>query len=261
MKQSTPNYGNWIPEKLLLRGWLVTFGLLLAAFGLWKFTSIPVLSAIILVLGIFMLLMCIYMQICHHAFSFQGKNVMGAIHKELLSHLSWNGIGHLLDIGCGSGALSIRCAKAFPTAQITGLDYWGKEWNYAKQQCEQNAAMESVNTITFLQGDAASLPFANDTFDAAVSNFVFHEVKTQPDKRQVVREALRIVKPGGCFVFHDLFEQKAIYGNIQEFITQLKKEGIREVHYIPHTEKLPCIPSYVKAPWLLSNMGILYGIK
>lgn len=53
--------------------------------------------------------------------------------------------------------------------------------------------------ITFQKGDAAQLPFADESFDAAVSNFVFHEVRTAKDKRDVVREALRVVKPGGAF--------------------------------------------------------------
>ena len=107
----------------------------------------------------------------------------------------------------------------------------------------------------------ASLPFEDGTFDAAVSNFVFHEVRTEPDKRNVVREALRVVKKGGVFAFHDLFEQRQIYGDMEEFIAALKAEGISEIQYIPHTEQLECIPGYVKAPWLLSELGMLYGVK
>ncbi len=58
---------------------------------------------------------------------------MGQIHKYLLTKLTWTGKGSLLDIGCGSGALTILCKKTYPEAEITGLDYWGKEWNYAKE--------------------------------------------------------------------------------------------------------------------------------
>ena len=167
--------------------------------------------------------MALYTQACRRAFSFTGGNVMGNIHRFLLSRLPWDGRGSLLDIGCGSGALAILCAKTWPSSQVTGIDYWGKEWNYAKAQCEENARIEQVPAVQFCQGDAAHLPFADGSFDAAVSNFVFHEVRTQPDKRQVVREALRVIKKGGSFAFHDLFEQKQLYGDMDEFLEILRQ--------------------------------------
>lgn len=124
---------------------------------------------------------------------------MGKIHEFLVNHLQWNGNGILLDIGCGAGAVTIRCAKKFPNAKLIGMDYWGKEWDYAKEQCESNTTIEGVSDRTYFEnGDAAKLSYADNTFDAAVSNFVFHEVKTQPDKQLVVREALRVVKKGGA---------------------------------------------------------------
>lgn len=66
-----------------------------------------------------------------------------------------------------------------------------------------------ASRIHFEKGDAAHLNYADETFDAAVSNFVFHEVHSARDKRDVVREALRVVKRGGAFSFQDLFAQKA----------------------------------------------------
>ncbi len=52
-----------------------------------------------------------------------------------------------------------------------------------------------ADRVTFQKGDAAKLDFADETFDAAVSNFVFHEgAFRKKDKRDVVREALRVVK-------------------------------------------------------------------
>lgn len=259
MKQ--PSYGNWIPQTLMCCLWGLTALFLILWIGAAFLLHMAVPAAAALILFFFFLAFSIYMQICRNAFSFTGGHVMQRIHEELLEHLAFDGNGTLLDIGCGSGALAILCAKTWQNARITGIDYWSREWNYAKEQCEENARIEQVTPITFLQGDAAALPFDDEAFDAAVSNFVFHEVRTQPDKRQVVREALRVVKKGGVFAFHDLFEQPAIYGDMDELIRQLKAEGITEIHYLPHTEKLDCIPWYVKAPWLLSGLGMLYGIK
>lgn len=113
----------------------------------------------------------------------------------------------------------------------------------------------------FQKGDAAHLAFPDETFEAAVSNFVFHEVRTQPDKREVVREALRVVKKGGCFAFQDLFEKESLYGDMTDFLSQLRQAGVQELHYIPHVERQGFIPRYVQAPWMLSDVGLLYGRK
>ena len=195
-------------------------------------------------------------------FDFRKGGLMGKVHQYLVDHLDWDGNGTLLDIGCGGGALTIRCARRFPRARITGTDYWGPEWSYAKEQCEQNARLEHVaDRLIFCKGDAAALEFPDGAFDAAVSNFVFHEVRTQPDKRKVVRESLRVVKKGGSFAFQDLFSQKKLYRDMEEFIAELKEEGIGEIHYIPFVERQGFIPGFVQAPWMLYGIGLIYGKK
>lgn len=88
------------------------------------------------------------------------------------------------------------------------------------------------------QGDAAHLDFADETFDAAVSNLVFHEVYKQPDKLALVREALRVVKPGGVFVFLDIFYSRKVYGDLALFLDQLKGDVA-----------------------ILGNVGLIYGKK
>lgn len=257
------NYGNWVPEKALymLFGAAVVLGAI--AVIVQVVLSKPVITAAAGVLCVLALIMAVYMLICHETFAFGKGNMMAGVHEHLVEHLDWNGEGRLLDIGCGAAALTVRCAKAFPKAQITAMDYWGAEWNYAKEQCEKNAQIEGVaDRTSFQKGDAAKLDFPDESFDAAVSNFVFHEVRTAKDKRDVVREALRIVKKGGVFSFQDMFSQKALYGDMEQFVRELKAEGISEVHYIGNLEKkLDFIPGFVTTPWMISGMGIIYGKK
>lgn len=257
------NYGNWVPEKALymLFGAAVVLGAI--AVIVQVVLSKPVITAAAGVLCVLALIMAVYMLICHETFAFGKGNMMAGVHEHLVEHLDWNGEGRLLDIGCGAAALTVRCAKAFPKAQITAMDYWGAEWNYAKEQCEKNAQIEGVaDRTSFQKGDAAKLDFPDESFDAAVSNFVFHEVRTAKDKRDVVREALRVVKKGGVFSFQDMFSQKALYGDMEQFVRELKAEGISEVHYIGNLEKkLDFIPGFVTTPWMISGMGIIYGKK
>lgn len=173
------NYGNWVPEKALymLFGAVIVLGVI--AVAVQVALSEMVIAIIVGVLCILTLVMAIYMLICHEAFAFGKGNMMAGVHEHLIKHLDWDGEGKLLDIGCGAAALTVHCAKAFPKAQITAMDHWGVEWNYAKEQCEKNAKIEGVaDHITFQKGDAAKLDFPDETFDAVVSNFVFHEVRT-----------------------------------------------------------------------------------
>ena len=257
------NYGNWVPEKMfpLLFGGAAVLAAAALGCGLGLHQSLP--AGVLGVLAVILLVYGLYMYRCHEEFAFGKGNMMAKVHEHLVQHLDWDGKGRLLDIGCGAGALTIRCAKTFPEAELTGMDYWGVEWNYAKEQCEQNARIEGVaDRIQFEKGDAAHLAYPDGSFDAAVSNFVFHEVRTAKDKRDVVREALRVVKKGGAFSFQDMFSQKALYGDMDAFVEQLKAEGISEVHFIGNLEqKLDFVPGYVRTPWMISGMGILYGRK
>ena len=259
MKEKKINYGNWVPERLLKLLWssTIVFAVLLVLnLIVWQKTVLTIIFALA---SAILLIYSILMQQMHHAFSFTGGGLMGKVHEYLLDKLNWNGTGKLVDIGCGSGALAIRCARKFPNSEITGIDYWGVIWDYAKQQCENNAELENIKNIEFKKDDAANISYGDETFDAAVSNFVFHEVRSVLNKRKLVKEALRVVKKGGAFAFHDLFESKALYGDMSQFVKELEAEGVKEIHYEPHTENLPFVPGYIKP--MFKNMGIIYGIK
>lgn len=254
-----PEYGNWVPSKLLFLLWVLTavMAVLLAANLIWWHKA--VLTVLFLIGFAVLLVYAILMQQLHHCFSFTGGKLMEKIHEYLLAKLTWDGNGTILDIGCGSGALIIRAAKKFPKAKAVGMDYWGATWDYAQKQCQENARLEGVSSVKFVKGDAAHMDFPDNSMDAAISNFVFHEVRSVSDKRALVREALRVVKPGGSFAFHDLFDSRRLYGSMDEFIQELRDAGISEIHYEPKTENLPFVPGYIKITF--RQLGLLYGKK
>lgn len=256
------DYGNWVSAFMMKTIIVLSsiFFILLVLSVL--FLKIQVISIILAIIFVVSLAFTIYMKICRNLLDFEKGGLMGKIHQDVVKHLEWDGEGELLDIGCGSGALSICCAKRFSNSKVTGIDYWGTEWSFAKEQCENNAMLEGVSSRTnFVKGDAANLDFESESFDAAISNFVFHEVRSAKDKRDVVREALRILKKGGSFCFQDLFSQKKLYGDMNEFCEELKQSGIEEIHYIANTENNEFIPSYIKLPWMIKNVGMIYGKK
>jgi SAM-dependent methyltransferase len=246
-----PDYGNWVSTMLIY---------VPAAVALFFFILIAI-SYFFIIPAVLFLSIFIYFTYAHYKFSKRGGDFQNKILDLVLNYLEWNGKGKIVDIGCGNGALAIKIAKIYPDARITGIDYWGGKWGFSKQTCERNAVIEGVaDRTSFQKADASALPFDDESFDAAVSNFVFHEVKDVQDKSDVVKEALRVVKKGGVFVFHDLFCDKGLYGEIDDLINTIQGWGIKEVNFMK-TNNLEFIPKALKLNFMLGSIGIIHGIK
>lgn len=259
-----PDYGNWVSFKRI-RQTFILFLIFAAAAALLSIPEKTVLLIVLEVLcgliAVFFLLMCWYFLRARNLFAPEGGDVQRKILSLVTDHISWNGKGKALDIGCGSGALAVMIAKKYSDAHVTGTDYWGGPWSYGKEQCEHNASLEGVaERMNFVQASASKLPFEDGSYDLAVSNLVFHEVSDTKDKRLLVKEALRIVSPGGCFVFQDLFNVEAIYGKVDDLLALMKQWGASEVHY-EDTSKSEFIPRALKLPFMVGTIGIIYGKK
>jgi SAM-dependent methyltransferase len=254
MKQPSaekPNYGNWVSTRFIYVPSVVSL----------IFMGLAIIFPFLVVVAALFLLMSLYFAYARYLFSPQGGNVQNRVRGSVLSNLDWNGAGQILDIGCGSGALTIELAKKYKGAQIIGVDYWGKQWGYSKKVCEKNAEIEGVvERVTFQKASAAALPFDDDSMDVVVSNLVFHEVGGVKDKKELIREALRVVKKGGKFVFQDLFLWKQIYGEPDELIETIRSWGIKEVELI-NTSNLAFIPAVLKLPFMLGTIGVIVGEK
>src|SRR5262249_49704927 len=98
----------------------------------------------------------------------------------------------LLETAAGTGIVTRALAQALPeTTTITATDLNQAMVDYA-------AAQTRAPNLTWGQADALALPFADGSFDAVVCQF---GVMFFPDKRAGFREALRVLRPGGHFLF------------------------------------------------------------
>jgi SAM-dependent methyltransferase len=222
------------------------------------------LSFLVPVLAIgaaFCLISLVYFLYAHYKFSPRGGNVQTRIRDLVLDHLDWDGDGTALDIGCGNAPLAINLALKYPQARVTGIDCWGSEWDYSQEACQRNARAAGVaDRTTFQKASAASLPFDDGLFDAAVSNFVFHEVKDASDKQYVIREALRVVRKGGKFAFQDLFLVKRFYGPVDDLLETIQSWGVEDVHFVD-TSDADFVSKPLKLPFMVGSTGIIYGTR
>jgi ubiquinone/menaquinone biosynthesis C-methylase UbiE len=102
-------------------------------------------------------------------------------------------------------------------------------WEYSKSVCERNAGIAGVSSrVSFKKASASALPFEDESINAAVSNLVFHEVKDAKDKRDVIKEALRVINKGGKFAFQDLFLEKRVYGEVDDLLETIRSWGIED---------------------------------
>lgn len=92
-----------------------------------------------------------------------------------------------IDIGCGNGAFTELLVERCAPAEIQGIDPSEGQLSFARSR-------HTAGLAQFQQGDATALPFADDSFDAAVMALVIFFV---PDPPKAVAEMRRVVKPGG----------------------------------------------------------------
>ena len=235
-----PDYKNWMPKGMVLSGFAATavFLILFIVFGLTGIVSgtlKTVLFIVFLAGTIIGLCVSVWMILLYRAFSYNGKRQMSRkIIEGIAEYVKLPEGGKGLDVGCGSGALAIACAKRNPTAAFIGIDRWGKEYaSFNKPLCENNAKAEGVSNINFKRGDATQLDFPDESFDAVVSNYVYHNIPG--DRQAYLLETLRILKKGGMFAIHDIFS-KAKYGDMQAFVKKLKDMGYADVRLIDTTD-------------------------
>jgi SAM-dependent methyltransferase len=214
-----PVYPTWIRSRRIVAFGLVAAGIVVLGAVVAMFW-LPGLA--ISALAIPFLYIAIVLTWTSHRLGPRGGDVQNRIHQLLID--SVGNEGRLLDVGCGSGQLLIRCAKSAPGGYV-GLDYWGDDWEYSRSQAERNAELEGVQGLRFLQGSASSLPFADGDFGRVVSCLTFHEVRDVADKTPSVAEALRTLKPGGRFAFVDLFDDPKLYNGRERVLSVIENSG------------------------------------
>ena len=143
-----------------------------------------------------------------------------------------------IDLCCGTCDWTISLANAVgPTGEVVGLDFSQNMLDVGAKKIKT----KHLDQITLVNGDAMSIPYEDNTFDYATIGFALRNV---PDYKQVIREMMRVVKPGGQVVSLEVSKppfgpyRKLFYFyfyNILPLVARMTVNKYEEYNWLPNS--------------------------
>jgi len=156
----------------------------------------------------------------------RGKLVVWAREVDALD---LTGAEHVLDLGCGRGAVLLTVARRLTTGEAIGLDLWrakdqsGNTMAATRRNADAEGLTDRIDLVT---GDMRALPFDDATFDLVVSSLALHNIPDTDDRSKAVSEAMRVLRPGGRMLLADALHADA-------YAATLRRSGAQEVAVRP----------------------------
>jgi arsenite methyltransferase len=116
----------------------------------------------------------------------------------------------VLDLGSGGGIdVLLSARRVGPTGKVYGLDMTDEMLALARE----NQRRAGATNVEFLRGEIEAIPLPDKSVDVVISNCV---INLSTDKDQVLREAFRVLKPGGRFAVSDVVVRGAVSPAIRQ---------------------------------------------
>jgi len=167
-----------------------------------------------------------------------------------------------LDVGCGYGINSSIFGRFFSNTFCLDINTKNLE------ECKKHNNLKATKNISFIRGDAQSLPFDDEIFDLVTA---FSLIEHVPNKELMISEMLRVLKPNGelllqfpnKYFFIDLHTGIPFFSLFPHFlrILILKKKGYKGEIGIPNLRKIKSELKDIKYPVKIVKIKINYPIE
>jgi len=173
---------------------------------------------------------------------------MQSAHEALLEELKPHQGMKVLDIGSGSGETVLAIAEKLGSkGKAVGIDFSPEGIKLARENAKKRG-LEGI--AEFHQANAVELPFPENSFDAVMSECVVCLIQ---DKQNALSEKVRVLKPGGRVIMHDVVtwapmpkamrEDKRLYCecvggavSLDEYVEMMKKAGLTNIRTVDFTK-------------------------
>jgi ubiquinone/menaquinone biosynthesis C-methylase UbiE len=128
-----------------------------------------------------------------------------ALKRPLIEQAAITSGFRVLDVGCGTGSLTVLIKRLHPQAEVVGLDPDSKALSIAKRKAERAGL-----SVEFDRGFADRLAYPDASFDRVFSSFMFHHLK-RDEKSATLGEIRRVLKAGGSLHLLDFAPPRSFF--------------------------------------------------
>jgi cyclopropane fatty-acyl-phospholipid synthase-like methyltransferase len=170
-------------------------------------------------------LICLWFGLQTASFLYTTTRGKFEVWDRLLDDLDLRGDERCVDMGCGRGAVLVALAGRLLDGHVTGVDLWrtADQSGNALDVAQRNVRSAHVaDRVTLTTADMTSLPIPTDAVDLVVSALAIHNIKSESGRSSAVREAVRVLRPGGRLLIADIQSAK-------EYERALRRHGAVDV--------------------------------
>jgi ubiquinone/menaquinone biosynthesis C-methylase UbiE len=158
----------------------------------------------------------------------------------------------VLDVGCGTGTLAVMVREGEPGAEVVGLDGDAKVLGIARGK----AAKAGVDLL-LEQGMSYQMPYQDNTFDRVLSSLMLHHLSYE-DKRRTLREAFRVLRPGGELHVVDFGPPRGAYSRLVALVTARMEQAADNIEgLLPGMFREAGFQSVEETDYLTTVAGVL----